>query len=36
MHAVVTAEIVVPAILITAIAIVLCYVARKERREAID
>ena len=32
----VTAEIVVPAILITATAIVLCYVARKERREAID
>jgi len=36
MHAIATSEIVVPAILITAIAIVLCYVARKERREALD
>lgn len=32
----VTAEIVVPAILITATAIVLCIVARMERREALD
>ena len=36
MHAVATGTIVVPAVLVTATAIVLCYVARKERREALD